>query len=156
MNFLYTAAASYAGSLLTDDSALLAKYQAHLTKYGISYATDEEHQFRYQQFALNDQKIQAINAQNGSFTAAHNKFSTLTPHELKSYRGSLTIDAVEEENIVELPTNDLPAEVDWRAKGAVNPVLDQGNCASCWAFASTATMEAAHFIKTGNLLKLSE
>ena len=46
--------------------------------------------------------------------------------------------------------------MDWRAKGAVNPVQDQGNCGSCWAFSAVAAMESAHFIKTGKLLKLSE
>lgn len=46
-------------------------------------------------------------------------------------------------------------DVDWRNKGAVTPVVDQGNCGSCWAFATVATLESAHFIKTGELLELS-
>ena len=53
---------------------------------------------------------------------------------------------------------DYPESIDWREKGAVNPVGDQNlyKCGSCWAFASTSAIEAAHFIKTGELLKLSE
>ena len=59
-------------------------------------------------------------------------------------------------SIVELPASNLTDNVDWRTKGALNPVQDQGDCGSCWAFSSVAAMEAEHFIKTGTLLKLSE
>jgi C1A family cysteine protease len=51
---------------------------------------------------------------------------------------------------------DLPSAVDWRDKGALNPVQNQGVCGSCWAFSAVAAMESAHFLKTGNLVKLSE
>ena len=58
--------------------------------------------------------------------------------------------------VVELPTQNISESVDWRTKGALNPVQNQGACGSCWAFSSVAAMESAHFIKTGKLLKLSE
>ena len=44
----------------------------------------------------------------------------------------------------------LPQEVDWEAAGHVNPVIpNQGGCGSCWTFASTATIESALSIATG-------
>jgi len=46
--------------------------------------------------------------------------------------------------------------IDWREKGAVTPVVDQGICGSCWAFATVATLESANFIKNGELLTLSQ
>ena len=48
------------------------------------------------------------------------------------------------------------ASVDWRAAGGVTPVKQQGQCGSCWAFASTVATEGALFVGSGKLVPLSE
>jgi len=57
---------------------------------------------------------------------------------------------------VDLPTANLPTGVDWRTKGAVNPIKDQGQCGSCWAFSTTGALEGRCFIDGFGLHSFSE
>jgi len=55
----------------------------------------------------------------------------------------------------DLEVEDLPATVDWRKKGVLTPVKNQGSCGSCWAFATVETVEAHLAINTGKVIELS-
>ncbi|TYI27859.1 hypothetical protein ES332_A05G204600v1 [Gossypium tomentosum] len=107
------------------------------SKFGKTYATKEEHDYRLGVFKANFHGI--------------TKFSDLTPSEFRrQFLGlkplKLPADA---QKAPILPTDDLPDDFDWRDQGAVTGVKDQGSCGSCWSFSTTGALEGAHYLATG-------
>lgn len=49
-----------------------------------------------------------------------------------------------------------PTSVDWRGKGVINPVRDQGECGSSWTFSATGTMESVLAVKNKTLIEYSK
>ncbi|CDW90466.1 cathepsin l [Stylonychia lemnae] len=139
---------------ITQDNIDFAQY---LAKHGKSYGTKEEYQFRFEQYKKNVALINIHNQENGNtFFLAPNKFTDYKPEE---YRRLLGYKKVATNDIPEYSTfneSDIPASIDWRTKGAVNAVKDQGQCGSCWAFSTVGALEGRYKIKTGKLLSLSE
>jgi len=50
----------------------------------------------------------------------------------------------------------LPASFDWQQRHGVTDVRDQGSCGDCWAFATTAALEAAYKIRLNVAIDASE
>ncbi|CAK0796447.1 unnamed protein product [Prorocentrum cordatum] len=50
----------------------------------------------------------------------------------------------------------LPASLDWRSRGKVNPPRQQGGCGACWTFASASALASAWGIASEQMVNVSE
>jgi hypothetical protein len=45
----------------------------------------------------------------------------------------------------------VPADFDWRTQKTLSPIMQQGNCGSCWAFSASATFRDNMIVQGGSL-----
>jgi len=129
------------------------------TRFNQQYASTDEETMRSKVYAANVQFIDAHNKREAAgletYRMATNLFSGLTVDEWRAQYVNSKFNRTTPRNEVFLPA--APAdEVDWRTKGAVTPVKNQGQCGSCWSFSTTGSTEGAWQIATGKLVSLSE
>lgn len=125
------------------------------------YNNLDEMRTRFQIFRENLRGIVLHNSNfNNSFTMGVNQFTDLTPEEFRMYyisgmKSSAMVGSYGCKTFSSSASS-APSSVDWRTKGAVTSVKDQGQCGSCWTFSSTGSAEGAWAISTGKLMDLSE
>jgi cathepsin L len=135
------------------DVEYFESFEAFKTLYGKTYLQGEE-AHRFASFKQNLDFITNFDSATRGFTVQMNQFGDLTSEEFNSIYNGLNITRNPLKSYVDSKVGGV--DVDWRTKGAVTGVKDQGQCGSCWSFSATGSMEAAHFFATGTLVSLSE
>lgn len=151
----FTIAAFLAASALANITSFEQDFITYVVNHGKSYATKEEYEYRLSIFSEKSVEINRLNSMNGSATYGHNQFSDMSGEEIKKSLGDSDHIDIPYSSVISFPKADASA-VDWRAKGAVHAIKNQGHCGSCWAFSAVSVMESAHFLATGNMPSLSE
>ncbi|WP_316572628.1 C1 family peptidase, partial [Klebsiella pneumoniae] len=142
-------------------AAASPQWEGFKLTHGKAYSNAKEELYRKTVFENHLKNIEAHNArfQKGevTFNLAMNKFGDLTTEEFVAQMTGLRKQESNEGKIfASFPEKERAADIDWRDLGAVTEIKDQEQCGSCWSFSTTGTVEGAHFIKTGDLVSLSE
>ncbi|KAH0625841.1 hypothetical protein JD844_034172 [Phrynosoma platyrhinos] len=152
------------GSSITLNRALEGAWKGWKEIHSKEYLEEEE-VFRRAVWEKNLQRIEQHNLEAAlgkhSFQLAMNHLGDLTDEEFNQMLNGFHPNPVQRQGkevaVFQGSTDwDVPKEVDWRTKGYVTPVKNQGHCGACWAFSATGALEGLLFNKTGKLVALSE
>ncbi|XP_072356635.1 digestive cysteine proteinase 2 [Scyliorhinus torazame] len=135
-------------------------FQHYKEKFKRDYKNDdEEHDMRRVTFNHNVRYIHSMNRANLTYKMEVNHLADRTVDETAAMRGRLkrtSLNNGQPYPVERYVSVVAPLSVDWRLYGAVTPVKDQAVCGSCWSFAATGVLEGALYLKTGDLIPLSQ
>lgn len=151
----------YADAHLTRDPSLDSHWQLWKKTHQKEYNNENEELMRRLNWEKNLRFINLHNLEHSmgmhSYQVGMNQFGDMTTEEVvtkmmgfipPTYRSNHT-------KFVPKGAYNLSPSVDWRQKGCVTGVKNQGSCGSCYAFSSAGALEGQLKIRKGVLISLS-
>jgi cathepsin F len=139
------------------ESLVFQHFQKFIKKYNKKYESMNEYLARFNVFRQN--LLQTLQSEKVNHRTGITKFSDLTQQEFARTYLNLEFPATALLNLYPVQaktSNAAPDAFDWRDKGVVAPVKDQGSCGSCWAFSTVANLEGLYALEKGVVKTFSE
>uniref|UniRef100_A0A8C4JV17 Cathepsin S n=1 Tax=Dromaius novaehollandiae TaxID=8790 RepID=A0A8C4JV17_DRONO len=153
--------AALAAALGHPDPALDWHWQLWKKTHGKEYRHQEEEGKRRATWERNLRLVTLHNLEHSlglhSYELGMNHLGDMTSEEVAALLTGLKVPHQQNRTATYQPTPGakVPDAVDWREKGCVTAVKNQGACGACWAFSAVGALEAQVKLKTGKLLSLS-
>jgi len=142
-------------SVLQSPVALKNLFSEFSSKYHKLFSPQEA-PLRMRLFRADLQRVVQLNKEK-DWVSGLNQFTAMTQAEKQQYLGlniSLALPSYEE--LPELSSVPTAGAVDWRQKGKVTGIKNQGGCGSCWAFSAVGAVETNYAIQTGKRKQFAE
>ena len=139
------------------ESLVFKKFQRFIKKYNKKYESMNEFLARYNVFRQN--LFQLVENGPQSYETGMSKFADMTSQEFAKTYLNLDFNAyalINTRPVHAKSSNAAPDAFDWRDKGVVSNVKDQGSCGSCWAFSTVANLEGLYALGKGEVKTFSE
>lgn len=138
-------------------------FDRFMSRHNVFFVSESEKDARFKIFSKNLERARMYEQMdNGDATyGVHHDgrmspYLHLSPEEFKASHLS-SFKKTPTQGTVKASGNDLPKTFNWLDHdGVVNPIKNQGQCGSCWAFSTVQNIESFEALKTGNLKSYSE